>query len=314
MMVNLYGGKYDEWEGYVTSGATESNIYSAWIARNLLLKKFNSQKICQIVTDLTHYSIFKAADIVGVGIFTTKLNRDSWSMDIDELEKVTENLYKKGYRGFILPLTLGYTQTGTSDDYEEIVARVKEIERKFGVLFFVSIDAALNGLVYPFTKKIFRPLRNPHVQTFCVDFHKAGMAPIPCGIVIYRKGLRKYIEKEIPYINENDNTLLGTRSGIPPVAAYFTVLTLGKEGTKDMLNTCMENKEKFKRMVQTKFSGVEMAGDKHGISVGLISTKQLPKEFLEKWDLFSKRQKFHFSSGDEDLFIYKAAFLPKPKN
>lgn len=312
MMIDLYGGKNGEWEGYVTSGATESNIFSVWVGRKFLEKSIPKQRICILVNSLTHYSIVKAADVAGIEVLSTPLDRKTWSTDIDSLLATIRKL-KKEYKGFLIPLTLGYTQTGTNDDYENIIKKLKDLEKKLNISVFVFLDVALSGLVLPFTKKNFKPLKNPRVQTFCVDFHKAGMSPIGCGIIIYRKELRKYIERKIPYISENDNTVLGTRAGISPVAAYSVLLSLGRNGFGVLLRRCMKEKEKFKKIVKSNFPKVEITEDIAGISVGLVSQIPLPNYFLSKYGLFAKKQSLKFRGGVEKFYIYKASFLYREK-
>jgi len=308
-MIDLYGGSPKSWEGYVTTGATESNIFSAWAGRNFLKNFCKMNQMCLVNTSLTHYSISKAADVVNIQTFSTKLNRKTWSIDLGSLEKTVSKLYKKGYKGFLIPLTLGYTQTGTNDDFQAITRLLKRLEKKLKITTFVWIDAALNGLVLPFTRNNFFPLRNSKIQTFCVDFHKTGMIPIPCGVILYRKSLRKNIENPIQYIYEKDNTLLGSRSGIPSVAAYSVISLLGKRGFKKVIRECQYEKRKFKQKVSDRLPNVEITDDQEGVSIGLVSRGPLPQDFLSRYGLFAKKYTYHFSTRSEKLYIYKAAFL-----
>lgn len=308
-MVDLYGGSLNDWEGYITSGATEANIFSAWMGRKMFEKKYARKQICLLTTNLAHNSVSKAADVVGVEPFNVGLDRKSWSMDLSSLEKTIKKLYKKHYRAFLIPLTLGYTQTGTNDDYQEIIKRLKQLERKSGIDVFIWLDAALNGLVLPFTSRGFFPLKNTKMNIICVDFHKAGMAPIPSGIVLYRKFLRKNIERSIPYINFRDSTLLGSRSGIPAVAIFSLINLLGKRGFKRIILQCQQNKEAFIKEVSQLFPRVEIVDDPRGISLGLVSKKKLTNKFMKKYGLYAKKHRYKFTDKSEALYIYKVAFL-----
>jgi len=308
-MIDLYGGSAKSWEGYVTTGATESNIFSAWLGRNFLQKYCPAKQICLIESDLVHYSISKAADLIGIQAFRTKLNRKTWSIDLPSLETTLRKLHKRGYKGFLIPLTLGYTQTGTNDGYLAMVKLLKKLEEELKINTFKWIDAALNGLVLPFSRNDFFPLTNPNVNAICIDFHKAGMVPIPCGIVLYRKSLRKNIERPIPYIYENDNTLLGSRSGIPAAAAYFMITLLGKKGFRQVIKQGQQKKDQFRKTVGQLFPDVEIIDEPDGIAIGLISKRKLPKDFLSKYGLFTKKHTYDFSGGGEKLYIYKATFL-----
>ena len=305
-LVDLLGGE-GGWEGYVTSGATESNILSVWIGRNFLQRETPKRRICVVINDLTHYSVLKAADICNIDLLKAPLSRGKWAFDVQGLLTTVKNARGK-YKGFLVPLTLGYTQTGTNDDYGEITQRLKVLENEVGIKTCVFIDAALNGLVLPFIRKEFRPLENENIQSFCFDFHKTGMTPIPCGVILYKSGLRRYIEKAIPYIAENDSTLLGSRSGIPAVAAWSVMMRLGKEGFKKVIYDLIERKLSFKSEVQKNFPEVEII-DEGSLSIGLVSKNSLPDSFLLKYKLFAKKQLLRFIDKSEKLLIYKVSFL-----
>jgi len=311
MMVYLYGGEINEWGGYMASGATEANIFSAWMGRNLFEKKVKTEQICLIFSSLAHYSIDKAANVIGVKSFITPINRSSWVIDIVGLEKRIRELYKKGYKAFLVPLTLGYTQTGTNDNYQEITKLFKKIGKELNILFFVWLDAALNGLILPFTKKNFYPLKNSFIQTLCVDFHKAGMGVIPSGLILYKKSLIPSIERSMPYISWKDTTLIGSRSGIPAVASYLTMKMLGRKGFVENISKLQVEKEKFKRKVSNLFPGVEIIDDLFGIVISLVSKKKLPDAFISQHGLFAKKHRYVFTKKSELFYIYKAAFLFK---
>ena len=68
-MTNLYHADGQNLEGYMTSGGTEGNIFSAWVGRKYLEKNINSKQICLVKNSLTHYSITKAADIININSF-----------------------------------------------------------------------------------------------------------------------------------------------------------------------------------------------------------------------------------------------------
>ena len=127
--------------------------------------------------------------------------------------------------------------------------------------------------------------------------------------MLYRKELRENIEKFIPYIFENDNTLLGTRSGTTAVSSYFLINFLGKEGFKKIIHKSFLEKQKFTKLVINQFTGIEITGEDSGVSLGLVNKKPLSKGFLDKWGLFAKKNTYHFDTGKEDLYVYKASFL-----
>ena len=173
------------------------------------------------------------------------------------------------------------------------------------------MDAALNGFVLPFLKQNFHPLKNTKINSLCVDLHKAGMIPLPCGVILYKKSLTKYIKHQIPYSSKKDLTISGSRSGIPPVAAYMTIMKLGKKGYKKILNKSIKLKKKFIQKIENKFPNIEIIDHKDNVTIGIVSTKQLSKKFTNQYGLYAKKNIYHFKTKKRNVFIYKATFIKK---
>ena len=313
MMVDLYGGKWSQWEGYLTSGASESNLYSGWMGRKYLERFTKRQNICLIKTSLTHYSIGKTSDIIGIPEFITALHPKAWNMDVTAAEQLITRLHKKGFRGFLVPLTLGYTQTGTSDDLQTIIKRLKKLGRKLEVKFFFWADAALNGLVLPFNSPRFRPLSLPSLQSFLVDFHKFGLTPIPSGVVLYRRPLRKLIEKRIPYLDEKDNTVAGSRSGISSVTCWVIIQTFGRKGLREIVSSSMNKKKTFENSLKSITPKIEVITDEHAVHLGLIMRKKysLPDKLAKEYGLRVDKIKIRFTGNkDRTVNLCRMIFMP----
>lgn len=310
-MTDLYHCDNDHLEGYVTSGATEANIFSAWIGRKYLLSKsINIKQIILVRTSLTHYSIEKTADIIGISTAKTALHDTSWNMDIGGFEKTVRKLAEKNYRGFLLPLTIGYTITGTSDPYKEICEKIDVLEKQLKVKFFVWIDAALNGLIEPFLDNKFRPFDHLQIQTLSTDFHKFGSAPIPSGIILYRKHLRQLIEKPIDYLDEKDNTLLGSRSGIAPVACWIIVNYLGRQFFTEKIQSCLKEKNKFINQMKA-YKSVRLINVSTSLNFALVQTgaKADLLKIENKYGLKFRKNTYLFVKGNKSVNIAKAYFL-----
>lgn len=309
-MIDLYHGNKDELEGYVTSGGTEANIFSAWIGRKYLESLgVSKDKICLVKTSLTHYSVGKSADVIGVPTFIIPLDEVSWGMDVACLANNVEKLIRKGYKGFLLPLTLGYTLTGTVDPYGEICKLSKDLRKKHKIEFFVWIDAALNGLIEPFLNKNFCPLNIPEIQTFLTDFHKFGFVPIPAGIILYRRKLRQLIEKPIDYLDQNDSTLLGSRSGIAPVACWVMIHSLGRIGFKRLIEKRKQEMERFLRNWKNE-KNLDFIIYPRSLSCGVVAKNQKPKHELgRKYGLDFRKMKILLDGKRRKFLISKLFFL-----
>ena len=173
-LIDLYHGQTQKLEGYFTSGSTEGNIYAAWQGRNYL-RNFNSNsnsnsKIDLIGTQLSHYSIKKAADLLDLTFIASPLNSQAWNLDTAGLAETLAARYQAGRRGFLISLTHGYTQTGTSDDVEAVLRTLRKFKKiQPDCHFYVWIDAALLGFTTPFIEK-FTPFQKPEIGAVVVDF------------------------------------------------------------------------------------------------------------------------------------------------
>lgn len=314
-IIDLYHGAQQSISGYITSGGTEGNMYSAWVGRSYLRQYHDLAAICLIKTNLTHYSIQKAAHICAIEEYTTPLHPQTWNMDPNGLSITIQRLYKKGYRGFLIPLTIGYTTTGTSDDIETITRTLAVMKKSYpDINIYVWIDAALNGLIEPFINPSFTPFDYPFVQSLVLDFHKVGLVPYTAGVVLYRRVVRQYIEKPIDYLSENDTTLLGSRSGIPAISIWQMIHSFGKKGYRDMIRNHIHIKNTFISRVTASSKQFEFVTHENSISCGLIyhhGTNRLPKWLENKYNLYLGKTTVHFMHNrPKEIAIYKCFFLP----
>lgn len=313
-LTNLYHADPEVMDGYVTSGGTESNLFSVWVGRTYLEKFVKKVKICLLRTDLTHYSVNKSARIAGVKDYVVPLDKDSWGMSPDGFEITLKNLIKNGYRGFLIPITLGYTSTGSSDNLpliEKIITRLKKANKH--IHFFVWIDAALNGLTLPFITKDFSPFKTPSVQTLCIDFHKLGLVPYPAGIILYRKGLKKLIGQAIDYLPQKDETVSGSRPGSSAVAIWSMIHHLGFQGYKNIIDGCREVKEFFIEYLKTVDPLAITISDDSSIHLGVIFNVPIENfsNLSERFGLFASKTSINFyARGRKKYTIYKFYFLP----
>ncbi len=314
-MIDLYRANGKNLTGYITSGATEGNIFSVWLGKTYLSQFSPPEKIRLLMTSLTHYSVRKAADICGVTSDTIGLHTTTWAMDPDSFLETVRRLHKKGITGILLPLTLGYTSTGTSDDIAVISQAVTRLQKELPRLrIFVWIDAATQGLVTPFLSD-FRPFRYPHIQTVVVDFHKYGLVPYSAGTLLYRRAMQTLIERPIEYLRETDATLSGSRPGVTAASIWSMIHIMGKQGYRRIITTQMSNKKYFIRELLRVLPETEVITGADGISCGILFRSlpagRLPKHIEEKyWFHAGTSSIFFYPDGYKNLILYKCFFLP----
>jgi len=310
-MIDLLGGNKKGWTGYVTSGASEANLFAAWTGRNYLKEMSPKGTICMIINPLTHYSVKKAADITGIQCIEMGIDHNIWTINPDVIRDKIKDLYNKGYTSFLVPLTLGYTQTGANDNYKEITNILLNLQKKIGIKCFIWLDAAINGLILPFTESNFFPLKAPGINLIALDFHKTGMCPIPSGIVLYRENFKKYISRKVAYLDQDDSTISGSRSGIAAAACLAIIKKLGKDGFKRLIGKTLVKKNKFIELIESLNLDMEIFSEEKSLALALICKKPLSDIFINKFGIYAKKWKYKFDQKSESLYIYKINFALK---
>lgn len=314
-MIHLYHATNANLQGYITSGATEGNLYSAWMGIKKLEKSYTRSQVCLIQTSTTHYSLQKTASILGIPCVTTPLNPKDWNMDSKGLIQTISQLYSTGMRGFLIPLTLGYTNTGTSDNIATITTTVTYLKKRYKhCVFYLWCDAALNGLTLPFIDRSFAPFSSPLIQTLVVDFHKFGQVPYPAGIVLHRATLQKYIETPIDYLPETDSTLLGSRTGIPSVIIWSMLHKYGFTGMKKIVETQLTHKQYLLSNLQKLDPTIRIISDHTSLTCGVIFPQKiahlLQNSRNNTYGLYAKPSNYVFTDGTKNLLVFKLYFLP----
>jgi len=310
-LIQLYHAEKKQLGGYITSGGTEGNIYALWLGRNFLKNFFTREQLIVIQTSLTHYSVKKAADLVDLEIAETSLESKNWGMSPEFLEETILFYYRKGKKGFLIPLTLGYTITGSDDPVEKICSLLERIKKSYSdIQFFVWIDAAFSGMVKPFFQKNFSPFSSPLVQAFITDFHKFPAVPYSSGLVLYKKNLLKNIEKNVAYIRRKDTTLLGSRSGMAAITLWYIFQSLGKNGFIKMVEQALKKKQKFIDEILKNSPELPVITAPESVQIGIFPQNQKHQRILQKNNLYPEKETLLVDRKKKKVTIYKVFFLP----
>jgi tyrosine decarboxylase / aspartate 1-decarboxylase len=209
--------------GYVATGGTEANFSALWAARKLYPKR---KRI--IVPESAHYSIEKAADLMGLKVEWIGLGED-FKADVSEIEERIDD------RTLAVVATAGTSALGVVDPIEEIDVLCDDV--------FFHVDAAFGGFVLPFMETGRRmDFSLPNVDSITIDAHKMGLVPLPSGTILFREA--SYVEEmrsSPTYLPNKSFTLLGSRSGGAIAATWAAIKSLGVVGYKKIVGECMEN-------------------------------------------------------------------------
>ena len=215
--------------GIFTEGGTTANLTALWVARNARFAPkpgfegietdgvpaaFAAHGIdrCVILASrLAHYSLRKAAGILGIGsnnVIPVDIDAN-YRMDIDALNETIRQIQSGPGRTCILAIVgiAGATETGTVDP----LAQIAEIAAKHRIHFHV--DAAWGGPTL-FSKQ-YRHLLDgiSHSDSVTIDGHKQFYMPMTCGMVYFKDPrIPDVIAYHSNYVNRRGSVDLGIKS------------------------------------------------------------------------------------------------------
>jgi tyrosine decarboxylase/aspartate 1-decarboxylase len=222
-------GKSDVY-GHIITGGTEANIMAMRAARNM--RRIKDPEI--IVPKSAHFSFKKAADILCLKMREAQLD-SQYSVDINSVKELISD------KTVAVVGIAGTTELGKIDPIEELSDICLERE------IFLHVDAAFGGFSIPFLNQVGYDLPKfdfslPGVCSVTIDPHKMGLAPIPTGGILFRdKSYLDVMSVETPYLTEeNQSTIVGTRTGASTAATWALLKHLGSEGYQKIASRCME--------------------------------------------------------------------------
>jgi L-2,4-diaminobutyrate decarboxylase len=252
--------------GVITSGGSVGNLTALTTARNLHFPHFwktgtlgLSRKPAIVTSGDSHYSISRAAGILGVGaenVFKAPLDAKR-RLDPSRLEKFILNLKEEGFDVFAVVATSGSTPVGSFDSLDEIAT----IAQKLGLWFHV--DGA-HGASVVFSEKYRSLVKGIEKADSVVwDAHKMMAMPAILTFVLYRKGESAYrtFQQDAPYLldsedrhkREFDNgirTLECTKSA-EILALWLAWSTYGENSFSDYLEACFEKTRSFYELLKS---------------------------------------------------------------
>jgi len=213
--------------GIMVSGGTVGNITALWCARNAslgprngfagiekegltaALKHYGYEGAVVIGSGLMHYSLEKAADLLGIGtrclirVATDKHNR----IDIDALRRTVEDCRARRLHIIAMVGIAGTTDVGSIDPLEEMVKVAHEARVHF------HVDAAWGGPLL-FSRRHKHLLSGiEQADSVTIDGHKQMYLPLGVGVLVLRDPLlAQSIEKQARYIVRATSVDLGKRA------------------------------------------------------------------------------------------------------
>lgn len=244
-----YSQAMDAVLGVFTSGGTVANTTALWIARNVALgphegfagveqcgmftalKQLGYEGACIIGSELLHYSMGKAVDVLGLGMqsLVSVPFDENFRVRLDKVEEAVRECQEKKLLVIALLGVAGATETGTIDD----LSGLADIAERYKVHFHV--DAAWGGPLV-FSKKHGGLLRGiERAQTITLDGHKQLYMPMGCGLCFLQDpSLISSVQKTARYIIRKESYDLGkfTLEGSRPANAVYLHANLNVFGIR----------------------------------------------------------------------------------
>ncbi|MCL1979730.1 MAG: pyridoxal-dependent decarboxylase [Proteobacteria bacterium] len=187
-MLDLVGFKGGS--GQMTTGSSNANMLAMMAARNGLAPEvkqrglFGGQELFALVNADAHYSMDRAANILGLGAdHLLKIPVDDHGrMHIPALEKRLAETVAAGGRPFFLVATAGTTVRGSYDPLEPLLALRERYH------FWLHVDGAWGGAVL-FSDRLrhqFLP-RLAQADSFTLDFHKMLGTALMCNVLLFNR-------------------------------------------------------------------------------------------------------------------------------
>ena len=227
---DILKGEAHGFDGYVASGGTEANMQAIWVYRNYFINERGAKnsEIAIVSSADAHYSMSKAANVLNIQLVKIAVNKDTRQIEQEILEEELQKLKKQGVKNIIIVANMMTTMFGSVDSVDVYVTALK----KFDLEYKIHVDGAYGGFYYPFSAKNNNlNFSNPDVNSVTLDAHKMLQAPYGTGIFLIRKNWIHYANtKEASYVEGEDYTLSGSRSGANAVAIWMIMMTYGPHG------------------------------------------------------------------------------------
>ncbi len=255
--------------GAMCSGGTVANITALWLARNLLLKPdgefagigaeglaaglahYGYKRLTIMVSERGHYSLAKAADVLGIGrrnlvaVPTDEHNR----IRVDKLRTACAQVAAGGGKVLAIIGVAGTTETGHIDPLNELADVAAEIGAHF------HVDAAWGGATLMSNNHRHLLAGIERADSVTIDAHKQMYVPMGAGMVLFRDpSMVRAIEHHAEYVIRHGSkdlgahTMEGSRPGMA-MMVYSALQVMGRQGFELLIDQSIEKAKLFAALI-----------------------------------------------------------------
>jgi len=274
-MLALVG--FESGNGQMTTGSSNGNMISMMVARNRVTESikqeglFGHAKLFAFVNEEAHYSLDKAANIIGIGthqLVKIKTLKDG-SIDAKDLENGIKKVLQADGIPFYVCATLSTTVKGAYDSISDLV----KLRDKYK--FWLHGDGAWGGAALVSERLKNSLLKDvEHLDSFTMDFHKMLGSSLMCNfLLLNHKHLltKTCADGDNSYIFRDDNYDSGCSSlqcgrRVDSLKWFLDWKFYGKQGFSDRVENYHEL-AKFAEQYINKSDVLEMVTDRASFNV-----------------------------------------------
>ncbi|WP_025820058.1 pyridoxal-dependent aspartate 1-decarboxylase PanP [Shewanella marina] len=255
--------------GAFCSGGTIANITALWVARNQLLKAdgqfkgiaksglikalqhYGYSDLAILVSKRGHYSLGKAADLLGIGrdnIIAIETDADN-KVDVEKMRIQAANLAKQNIKVMAIVGVAGTTETGNIDPLTELAALAQELQCHF------HVDAAWGGATLLSNNSRHLLAGVELADSVTIDAHKQMYVPMGAGMVIFKEPTAAHaIEHHAEYIlrkgskDLGSQTLEGSRTGMA-MLVHACLQIIGLDGYQILIDNSIKKAHYFAKLI-----------------------------------------------------------------
>ncbi|KIO37353.1 pyridoxal-dependent aspartate 1-decarboxylase PanP [Shewanella sp. cp20] len=255
--------------GAFCSGGTVANITALWIARNRLLKPdgdfkgvaqsglmralrhYGYDDLAILVSTRGHYSLGKAADLLGIGrdnIVSVPCASDN-KVDVAKMREAAERLEAQNIKVMAIVGVAGTTETGNIDPLEELADLAENLNCHF------HVDAAWGGASLLSNKYRHLLAGIERADSVTIDAHKQMYVPMGAGMVLFKDPeFANAIKHHAEYIlrkgskDLGSQTLEGSRPGMA-MLVHACLQVIGRDGYEILINNSLEKARYFGELI-----------------------------------------------------------------
>lgn len=238
-------------DGVFTSGGTQSNIMALLMARDWAVDSISQQSVQQhglpeyshkmriVCSDKSHFTVKKAASIMGLGekAVICVPTHSNGTIKLDALNQCLDDLKQAELIPFALVGTAGTTDHGAIDDLNALADIAKQQQLWF------HVDAAYGGALI-LSQQRQRLAGIERADSITVDFHKLWYQPVSCSALLLKHQTHfKYLLHYADYLNREGDDLpnlvdktISTTRRFDALKVFMTLQAVGESALGAMID------------------------------------------------------------------------------